>query len=326
MIGRRAFAGLWTHAVTPDVPTITIAADLAAAAVGRPPTEVRRFGTGSHHYVFEAMFVDRAPVVVRIAAEHSRSAMRGALRLSRLLRPRGVPLPEIIADEVKHEYSHLVLERLPGTDLRDVIHGLSDTGLEAVAVKVAQAQKITSKTASGICYGYGVEPADADRDTWTEVLLDNLARSRRRIAAAELFELEVVEAITRLVLDARPELDAQPPVPFLHDATTKNVIVTPAGSFSGIVDVDDLCFGDPRYVVGLTLASLMAFGGPTRYVDAWMKFANYEDDRLFRLYVALFIVDFMSEHGQEFNGNVKPSSADCRDRLLRVFGECLQRI
>jgi hypothetical protein len=90
-----------------------------------------------------------------------------------------------------------------------------------------------------------------------------------------------------------------------------------------IVDVDDLCFGDPRYVVALTLASLTAFGGPTHYVDAWMTAAGYQDDRIFRLYVALFIVDFMSEHGQAFNDNPVPSSLDDRNRLLRVFAECL---
>jgi hypothetical protein len=70
--------------------------------------------------------------------------------------------------------------------------------------------------------------------------------------------------------------------------------------------VDDLCFGDPRYVVALTLTSLMVSGGPARCVDAWMNSANYRNDRIFRLYVALFIVDFMSEHGQEFNGNLMP--------------------
>jgi hypothetical protein len=102
--------------------------------------------------------------------------------------------------------------------------------------------------------------------------------------------------------------------------------VTLEGSFSGIVDVDDLCFGDPRYAVALTLASLMAFGGPTHYIDAWMNAANCPNDRIFRLYVALFLVDFMSEHGQEFNGNVLPSSAQCRNKLLRVFAESLRCI
>ena len=312
--------------MTTDAPCSAIAGELAADAVGRPPIEVRRFSTGSHHYVFEVTFEDRAPVVVRVAAEHSRAAMVGAFKVSRLLRPQGVPLPEIIAEGVNHQFSHLVLQRLPGTDLGEVICGLSDTNLETIATKVAQAQKITSKAVSGRRYGYSIEPANAPHERWSQVLLDNFTRSWRRIAAAKLFDGDVVDTVAEMVSAARAELDALPPVPFLHDTTTKNVIVTQGGSFSGIVDVDDLCFGDPRYVVALTLASLMAFGGPTRYVDAWMNSANYRNDRVFRLYVALFIVDFMSEHGQELNGNVLPSSADCRNRLLRVFTEHLQCI
>jgi aminoglycoside phosphotransferase len=312
--------------MTTDTPISAIAGNLAHHAVGRPPTVVRRFSTGVHHYVFEVTFADHAPVVVRMAAEHSRAAMVGALRLSRLLRPRGVPLPEIIAEGVHHPVSYLVMERLVGTDLGEVICGLSDTSLESIARQVARAQHLTSRTASGTRYGYAVEPADAPRGSWSEILLDNLARSRRRIAAARLFDEAAVDTIANAVAVARGELDALPPVPFLHDTTTKNVIVTRAGSFSGIVDVDDLCFGDPRYVVALTLASLLTSGGPTRYVDAWMRAAGHRDDRLFRLYVALFLVDFMSEHGQEFNGNMSPSSADARAGLLRVFAEAVRRI
>jgi aminoglycoside phosphotransferase len=312
--------------MTTDASYSAIAGDLAAAAVGHAPTEVRRFSTGSHHYVFEAMFADRSLVVVRIAAEHSRAAMAGALRLSNLLRPRGVRLPEIFAEGVNHRFSHLVLERLPGTDLGEVVGGLSDTNLEAIAKQVARAQNLTSQTAMGTRYGYAIEPADAPCETWSQVLLDNLTRSRRRIAAAKLFDENAIHTIANMVSAARAELDAQSPVPFLHDTTTKNVIVTPEGSFSGIVDVDDLCFGDPRYVVALTLASLMVSGGPTRYVDAWMNAAGYRNNRIFRLYVALFLVDFMSEHGHEFNGNAPASSADSRNRLLRVFSAHLQCI
>jgi hypothetical protein len=87
-----------------------------------------------------------------------------------------------------------------------------------------------------------------------------------------------------------------------------------------------LCFGDPRYVVALTLASLRVTRGPTHYIDAWMNAADYQNDRIFRLYVALFLVDFMSAHGQEFNGNVLPSSEHSRNKLLRVFEETLRRI
>jgi aminoglycoside phosphotransferase len=309
-----------------DAPDSAVAGGLAAAALGHTPLAVRRFSTGAHHYVFEVTFEDRAPVVVRIAAEHSRSAMVGALKVSRLLRPLGVPLPEIISEGVNHHFSHLVFERLPGTDIGAVMRGLSESSLEVIATKVAQAQKITSKAVSARRYGYSVEPANAPHERWSDVLFDNLLRSRRRIASAKLFDQDVVDTVTKIVSAARAELDALPPVPFLHDTTTRNVIVTQEGSFSGIVDVDDLCFGDPRYVVALTLASLIASGGPTAYVDAWMNSADYRKDRIFRLYAVLFIVDFMSEHGQEFNGNVLASSTDCRNRLLRVFTEYLQCI
>jgi plasmid stability protein len=110
--------------MTTDEPNNTVARNLVAAALGCLPTAVRRFDTGSQHYVFEATFKERAPVVVRIAAEHSRSAMAGARKLSQLLRPQSVPLPEMIAERLGHQFSHLILERLPGNDLGDVVRGL----------------------------------------------------------------------------------------------------------------------------------------------------------------------------------------------------------
>jgi hypothetical protein len=250
--------------------------------------------------------------------------MVGAYELSRLLRPKGVPLPNIISARLDHQFPHLILERLPGADLGTVIRGLSDTSLEAVAGKVARAQLITANAAAAERFGYAVKPADAPHARWSQVLHENLARTRRRIAAARLFDHGPVDVVVRLVADAVDELDALPSAPFLHDTTTRNVIVTPEGTFTGIVDVDDLCFGDPRYVVALTLASLSASGAPTHYADAWMNLAGYRRDRIFQLYVVLFIVDFMSEHGQTFNGNGPPSSPERRQQLLRVFREQLQ--
>lgn len=50
------------------------------------------------------------------------------------------------------------------------------------------------------------------------------------------------------------------------------------------------------------------------------------DDRLFRLYVVVFLVDFMAEHGQVFNGNQRPSSVAARAQLSTIFGAALQRV
>jgi aminoglycoside phosphotransferase len=307
-------------------PDENMAAELATATLGSHAITVRRFTTGSSHFVFEVTFADRWPVVIRIAQKSNGGAMAGAARLTRLLRPLGVPLPGIMAEGLEQGFPYLVLERLPGTDLGHVITALSEFTLTQIAARVAEAQAITSGTRSAGRYGYAVEPEAAPYEAWARVIDAALNRSRTRIAEAGLFDLEPVERIAELIADMRPRLDALPSIPFLHDTTTKNVIVESDGSFSGIIDVDDLCFGDPRYVVALTWAATVAFGGPSSYAKGWMHIASFKDDAIFRMYIALFIVDFMSEHGQTCNGNQGPSAPSTREKLISVFEDAMRQI
>lgn len=307
-------------------PTEQLAADIAKEVTGHVPSKMRRFATGTRHYVFEALFETRAPVVVRMGDQSARMEMGGAVHLSQLLRPLGVPLPEILAENVKGVLPWMVLQRLPGTDLGVVIANLTGAQLERVAISVSCAQAITARTASAGRYGYAAFPQQAPWSTWSQVLEANLHRSRMRIAAARLFDPTLVDAVETALTDRRKQIDCIEPVPFLHDTTTKNVIVTPDGRFSGIVDVDDLCFGDPRYPAALTLAVLLAYGGPVEYVSAWLQHAETPDDPIFRLYVSLFLLDLMAEHGQVFNGNERPSAAHERASLRQVFQDSLRFI
>lgn len=306
------------------VPTEALATQIAAQATGDNPIKIHRFTTGSSHYVYEAEFANRQPVVVRIGTQTARAMMKGAVQLSGLLRPRGVPLPMIIAASVDSVLPWLVLERLPGTDLGAVITGLSSKQLEGIAEKVAQAQAITGKTVSAGRYGYASLPEQAPHSTWSQVLDASLHRSRRRIASAGLFETRIVDVVQTAVECRRDEIDRIPSIPFLHDTTTKNVIVTRDGQFSGIVDVDDLCFGDPRYPAALTLAVLLAYGGPVEYVSGWLRHAKQPDDQTFRLYVSMFLLDLMAEHGQVFNGNEQPSAPEARASLRKAFDDSLR--
>jgi aminoglycoside phosphotransferase (APT) family kinase protein len=280
---------------------------------------VHRFTTGARHHVFDVGFEGRPPVVVRLGDPSAREEMAGAVYLSGLLRPPGVPLPAILAEDLEAELPWLVLERLPGTDLGAVIAGLSDLQLDVIAASVARAQAIAAQTPTAGRYGYAVRAENAPQSSWSQVLEANLTRSRQRIAAAALFDVALVERVQAEVTSRRNVIDRIGATPFLHDTTTRNVIVAPGGAFSGIVDVDDLCFGDPRYPAALTLAVLTAYGGPTQYVSAWMRHAGQADDVVFRLYVAVFVLDLMSEHGQIFNGNERRSTPDVRAALIGAF-------
>jgi hypothetical protein len=221
----------------------------------------------------------------------------------------------------------MILERLTGSDLGEVIGDLSQDRLEAVAASVVDAQRATAGLQSPAHkYGYAVSAEDAPYLQWSQVLASHLERSQRRIAAAKLFDVRETDALSMVLRDMEAELKAISATPFLHDTTTKNVIVSAEGRFSGIVDVDELCFGDPRYVVALTHASLLAHGIPLHYTDAWMRIAGFSEDRLFRLYVALFLADFMAERGQKFNGNEPASNPESDQHLRRLYLAALSQL
>ncbi len=114
-------------------PTAKLAAAIALQVAGCAPETVARFATGARHYVYEVRFADREPIVVRIGDMTAHGEMAGAVYLSNLLRPRGVPLPAILAEDVQSAFPWIVLERLPGVDLGAAIESFADATLEQIA-------------------------------------------------------------------------------------------------------------------------------------------------------------------------------------------------
>ena len=90
--------------------------------------------------------------------------------------------------------------------------------------------------------------------------------------------------------------------------------------------MDDLCYGDARYAAGLTLASLIANGGPEAYVAHWLELAGLADNAVFRFYVAAFLCDFMGEQGGVFNGKVVRGDAATITALGEAFEQAMRRI
>lgn len=252
--------------------------------------------------------------------------MRNAVALSRQLRPLGVPLPQMLAADVDAEHPWMLLERLPGRDLGDVVGSLGNAELRSIASHVVAAQRAAWGTPSAGRFGFSATPEAAPFATWSDVVAADIERSRARIVDAGLFDLAVMEPVEKILRTYRAELEDIPATPFLHDTTTKNVIVTEAGEFSGIVDVDDLCFGDPRFVTALTYVALHAHDLPTAYADHFMRAAGLRDDRLYRLYIAVILLGFMSEHGQIFNGNQQSSSAEARRKLFGKYQDALAEV
>lgn len=301
------------------LPDADFVRQLTTKVLGVRATKARQFLTGLRHFVFEVEFEERPSVVMRLASGDNRAKIADAVRLSKLLRPLGIPLPALIAADTIGPYPYMVLERLAGVDLGQAMNQLSEAALDTIAARVVAAQKVVAGLPAAGRFGYAALAEEAPFPAWSHVLDDGLNGARARLQSARLFDVSVVDRVAACIEKDRHLIDAMNATPFLHDTTTKNVIVTEEGAFSGIVDVDSLCWGDPRFAASLTMASILFHEGPVSYVQAWMRYAEAQMDKVFWLYVAQSLVTFMSEYGQTFRGEELKLDDATKRRLLEAF-------
>ncbi len=296
-----------------------------AATILADVATVRRFATGQRHFVYEAVSHKGDAVVVRASRREDVAVARNALYWSAQLRPRDLPLPEVLHADLsleRHPFPFVVLERLPGRDLGDLVGDLPQEALVGLARRLSALQAIV--TALPLGQGYGFTPrldGPFPNATWSETIAGQLARSRRRIRDAAVVSeshADRVESAAALFQDTFATVQ---PVPFLHDITTKNVIVD-GERLSGIVDVDDVCFGDPLFLVALIRVALLANGRDPAYADAWLDILRPDEEQraVQDFYVALFSLDFMAELGHRFNkARPDPVETTYVERLSRLL-------
>ena len=305
-------------------PTDAHAAAIVADLYGLRPKAVRRFGTGNQHFVFEAVLTDRRTVVVRLSRAADVDIARGAVFWSRRLRPLGVPLPKLLHADLDMRtwpFPFIVLDRLPGTDLGNVYPDLTVRQRRDLACRLVEIQRIVTAQPEGTGFGFSrSDKGPFSAQSWPDVIAVDLERHRVRIRAAGLVDEQKVDAVERWADRLTDYLAAVRPTPFLHDITTKNVIVD-RGGLSGIVDVDDLCFGDPLFLLALIRIALLAHDRDPAYIDDWLSLLRPDNDELAALdfYTAVHCVGFMGELGHRFNrSKPDPMNASFFSRLNRL--------
>ena len=299
---------------------VEIVTRIVAGKMSEKVVSVERFPTGHQHFVFDVATESGQKLVVRISRPEHRQLAASARFWNETLRPKGVPLPEILAFDLTAEFPFLILERLPGKDLWQVYGELSTPEKKALAEEMARLQTIAAGLPKAKSFGYlETYESDAGCATWFEVVLKYLDRSRQRIAKNGFFDTEIVERVEQIARGYEGYFARIEPVAFFDDITTKNVIVAD-GKLSGIVDVDWMCFGDHLETIALTQTALLAENCETDYIEFWCDAMKLDSTqrKVLNLYSAMTCVDFLSEIGQTFNKDA-PLEFD-REKIERLFG------
>lgn len=299
-----------------------LAAAIAEAALAGAAAGVRRFEGSARHFVFDVQLTDGRRVVVRLGQPEHRAAIRNAALWSDRLKPLGVPLPKLLARDLTSEFPSLILERLEGEPLLGLVDRLKPPVLGLIAGSLAEMQHKVATLKSADRYGWAAEPEAAPYVRWSDVLAQELAEARGLIQAAGLMDEAMVDAVERRFARLAASLDGIPALAFIAEPPTRDAIVTEAGRFSGLVDVDRMGWGDPRFVIARTLFDLLDGDKPVGFAEAWLALAGATADAGFWLYVAIAGVATMAEYGA---GGRQFRIGD-RDRLDRILRRILARI
>ena len=282
---------------------------------------IERFGTGTSHYVYDIRGRRRA--VLRLSLPSRVNSARGAVFWSERLRPLGVTLPQILHADLtmtRHPWPVLVLERLPGRDLGDELRTMSTGQQSSIASALMVVQDNVASLPHTGGFGFLSEPDTAGLPSWGHVLAEQLNRAATWLRDAPTPHRDMAGHLQARLATIQGYVDDVRPTPFLHDITTKNVIVQ-NGRLTGIVDVDDLCFGDPLFLVALIRMAVLAHDLPQHYADLWQsKASSTMQRRAVDIYTALFALIFLGETYQSFN-RTTPSGADpaYRAKLIEIF-------
>jgi aminoglycoside phosphotransferase (APT) family kinase protein len=287
----------------------------------------RRFPTGNCHYVYDAVLGDGRSVVLRVAKPENRQLLVGALHWAGVLRPMGFPLPEIIhfrLTEGKTPFPYMVLERIEGKDLGEVYSGMSAMEKGALARELAGLQMKVGNLPEGAGFGFQSDPAvPPPFATWAGVVDGSIERSARWIEEAGVVDGKRVETLRDAVRGLKKYFDGIRPRPFLDDITTKNVLIH-EGKLAGIVDVDEVCYGDRVAHLGLTRMALLGWELETDYIEYWCDALglNKEQRRALDFYTAESCLCFLGEQGQRFNQDKTPEVDRARvERFEGIFDE-----
>lgn len=157
----------------------------------------------------------------------------------------------------------------------------------------------------------------------------HLDRSRVWIEEVRIADVGYVDNVRVLLPYFESYFAAVKPWPFLHDTTTKNVMVKD-GKITGIVDVDSVCFGDPLFVQALTKAALLYSPDvvTTEYIDFWLDElgADEEQRRVMGLYTAVHLVSFMGKVGMQFNRDMEEVKTEINFSRLRTLERIMNEV
>ena len=307
---------------------INLAHIIAREFIGTTDLVIDRFPTGLCHHVYSVKSANSDPIVIRMSPPSVAQYFAGSIFWYDRLRAVGVPLARLLKVGSIEGMSYAILEHLPGQDLGLVYESLAQSERRSIAHEVATIENSVAKLPIASGYGYAFSYEDQRLlNSWEDFLRNTLKKAQQWIDSVGRVSSKHVHQVETKFSAMHSYFQQIEPQAFLDDLTTKNILIKD-GKVTGVVDCDQVCFGDRLYVIGLTQTSLLSIGANTDYIDAWTEawYLSPIEKKVIALYSAIFCTMFIGELGQTFNGQGKPFDHHKYQQYIKLLDALLRQV
>ncbi|NOY99357.1 MAG: aminoglycoside phosphotransferase family protein [Chloroflexi bacterium] len=289
------------------------AREIVEEKLGKKTARIRQFSTGLSHFVFDVLADDDFSCVIRIARPERTKEFERGIFWHEKIELTGVRLPQILEVGEINGHHFAVYERLKGDDLENVYSSLSAQEKRGIAETVAGIQQRISSLDQGLFERIY---------SWAEVLRGIVSRSEREILSHGLCNPKYINLVRGQIEKYGEYIETLKPVTFLYDLSVRNVIVD-NGKVTGIIDVDDVWFGDPLLAIGRGKTILLAMRQDTDFIEYWCKHLELsaQEMEMVELYALLYCLRFMGTLGTRLNGNPSIQTDPDNARLFESIAE-----
>ena len=282
--------------------------------------EIKRLETGLCHHVFNVIFDNRNELVIRIGSEETKDLIKGGIYWNKYLSNLDLPIPKLYHYNTDLNHPYMIIEKFRGLDLTYVYDKLTGREKLKIARDIVSIQNLVSQLQPNDYYGYASKYFDeklSGNTSWKQIIYQAIMKAKGRIEEAHSFDL----IFSNLLLSKLSKFDNYfakiKAKPFFDDLTSKNVMIED-GKLTGIVDIDELCFGDKLFHLALTRMALLSQNSDTDYVDFIIDDYDLDNEEMEVLdfYTCVCCLGFMSEIGHIFNKDSLISADSERKKLL----------
>ena len=289
-----------------------IISGISTSVFGSLPESAERCTVGMVNTVYR-LSVNGRRCVLRLNSE--RGSFDNSADILRRAAAAGVPVPSVIAQGEYGGAEYIILSYIKGKDLGIVYHELTDAQKRSIAAETVDIQR----KAAGIA-------CDNRPDPWYGMVYELLSCAEERLKASGHFDSRKAAFVRNEAGRLAGYFERLTPVTYLDDISTKNLMIHD-GHVSGVVDIDELGFGDPLTVIGLTRTALLNMGlddDICGYMLDEMN-ADREQRRAELFYSIMYCADFMGERGQTFDGRTVEVNREVVARLNGIYDTLIDR-